>query len=217
MKVWQIVIVVILAINLFLPVPCPCQENTFEVDESAIPPEAQQKATEALQALGSGRGALPINYRMVRIIGLAKAIETQTTEIKTALKDVGAKETETEIHVDLRGDVLFDFDKCNIRPEAMEPLRKIGEIIKAYNSPHVIISGHTDTKGAEDYNRRLSEKRAETVKAWFAECAGIDPRVMETKGYGETKPIAPNSNPDGSDNPEGRQKNRRVEIRIRKS
>ena len=66
----------------------------------------------------------------------------------------------------------------------------------------------------ENYNQDLSEKRAESVKNWLVMNCQTDPEIIETIGYGEIKPVAPNKNPDGSDNEEGRQRNRRVEILI---
>ncbi|MFQ6083503.1 MAG: pyridoxal-phosphate dependent enzyme [Candidatus Aminicenantia bacterium] len=157
-----------------------------------------------------------IDYRVVRIEGIVRGIEAESKTIQAALKDLGAKVTGTEIQIDLPGDVLFDFDKWDIRPDAEETLRKVGEIIKEYKSPEVIISGHTDSIGSEEYNQELSEKRAESVKSWLTQNAGINPEIMKAIGYGESRPIAPNTNPDGSDNPEGRQENRRVEILIKK-
>jgi outer membrane protein OmpA-like peptidoglycan-associated protein len=153
---------------------------------------------------------------MVSILGVIKGIETQSAAVETAIKDIGAKETEAEIQIELSGDVLFDFDKWDIRSDADATLKKVGDIINAYKSPQVIIAGHTDSKGSEAYNQRLSEKRAESVKKWLSENAGISADTMKTIGYGETRPMAPNANSDGSDNPEGRQKNRRVEIIIKK-
>ena len=201
----------ILLICFFLPFPCAAQEEGI-----LIPPEAHQKAIEALQALGPERGAKKIDCRVASIIGVVKGIETQSVAVKTAIKDLGAKETEAEIQIELSGDVLFDFDKGDIRSDAEATLKKVGGIITAYKSPQVIIAGHTDSKGAEGYNQQLSKKRAESVKEWLSENAEINADVMKTIGYGETRPIAPNTNSDGSDNPEGRQKNRRVEIVIKK-
>ncbi|OEU53018.1 MAG: hypothetical protein BA861_11065 [Desulfobacterales bacterium S3730MH5] len=195
----------------FLPFLCAAQE-----EEVLIPPEAHQKAIEALQALGPERGSKKIDYSMVSIIGVIKEIETQSAAVETAIKDLGAKETEAEIQIELSGDVLFDFDKWDIRSDAEAMLKKVGDIVNAYKSPQVIIAGHTDSKGSEAYNQRLSEKRAESVKKWLSENAGISVDTMETIGYGEMRPMAPNANSDGSDNPEGRQRNRRVEIVIKK-
>ena len=80
----------------------------------------------------------------------------------------------------------------------------------------VIIDGHTDSKGkAVSYNRRLSRARAHKIKEYLRS-AGIKDSRMETHGYGESEPIADNQNADGSDNPLGRQKNRRVEFTVKK-
>jgi outer membrane protein OmpA-like peptidoglycan-associated protein len=62
---------------------------------------------------------------------------------------------------------------------------------------------------------KLSENRAVSVKNWLVRNAGVSASRITTRGFGETKPVAPNTNPNGSDNPAGRQKNRRVEITIR--
>jgi len=190
--------------------------DTQEEEELVIPPEAHEKAIQALKALGPDRGAKRIDYHMVKILGITREIEAKSEKIQAALKDLGAKETETEFQIELPGDVLFDFDKWDIRPDAEDTLKNVGEVIKAYQSPKVVISGHTDSKGLEEYNQKLSKKRAESVKDWLSKNAEVDLKIMETTGYGESKPIAPNTNPDGSDNPEGRQKNRRVEITIKK-
>lgn len=188
-----------------------------EKEAVVIPPEAHKKAIQALKALGPTRGAKKIDYHMANIMGIAaRGIEARSEKIKAALKDLGAKVTQTEVHIDLPGDVLFDFDKWDIRSDAVKTLEKVGEIIKAYKSPGVTIAGHTDSKGSEDYNQKLSEKRAVSVKNWLVKNAGINADIIKTVGYGEAKPVAPNSKNDGSDNPKGRQKNRRVEILIKK-
>lgn len=78
------------------------------------------------------------------------------------------------------------------------------------------IDGHTDSRGGDDYNMVLSQRRADSVKNWLV-AAGAVGGVLFAKGLGESKPIALNENPDGTDNPEGRQKNRRVEIVVKKT
>lgn len=70
----------------------------------------------------------------------------------------------------------------------------------------ISIEGHTDSDGDDAFNKQLSERRAESVKAHLVEAYGIDPSRLETAGFGESKPVAPN------DTPEGRQQNRRVEL-----
>jgi outer membrane protein OmpA-like peptidoglycan-associated protein len=184
-------------------------------EEIKIPAEAHQKAIEALKALGPERGALKLDFKMVTIEGIIRGVSAESEKIQAALDDLGAKETETEYIIELPGDILFDFDKWSIRKDAEESLSKVGEIIRANPYP-VSITGHTDSKGAEAYNLELSQKRAAAVKDWLVDRAGIDAGRIETSGKGERKPIAPNTQPDGSDDPEGRQKNRRVEIKINK-
>ena len=73
---------------------------------------------------------------------------------------------------------------------------------------------HTDGKGTHAYNMTLSDNRAGAVKKWLVENAGINASRITTKGWGETKPVAPNKKPDGSDDPDGRQKNSRVELTL---
>ena len=187
----------------------------LDEDEIVIPPEAHQKAIETLKALGPDRGAIKLSYKVLTIEGIIRGITARSEKIQATLKELGAKETDTEYLIELPGDILFDFDKWTIREDAEETLSKVGEIIRTFQYPVAII-GHTDSKGAESYNLELSKKRAEAVKQWLVSQAGIDQSRIETTGKGESEPIAPNTNPDGSDSPEGRQKNRRVEIRIRK-
>ena len=77
----------------------------------------------------------------------------------------------------------------------------------------VLIASHTDSKGNDAYNVRLSQKRAESVVQYLIK-KGIKIERLQAKGYGETIPIAENTNEDGSDNPDGRQRNRRTEFKI---
>jgi len=109
------------------------------------------------------------------------------------------------------GDALFDFDKSSLRPEAEETLMAAGPEIARLGGKPARIEGHTDAIGSDAYNFKLSEARAITVREWLA-ARGMVPATTPIKGYGKTNPIAPNFTIDGGDNPEGRQKNRRVEV-----
>lgn len=130
--------------------------------------------------------------------------------------DLQVKETATEIRIELAADILFDFDKSNIKPAASDTLKKVAGMIREHTGAAVRIEGHTDGKGKDAYNQRLSEQRAASVKNWFVAKEGLKGNKFSTQGFGAKKPVAPNTKPDGSDNPEGRQKNRRVEIVIKK-
>jgi photosystem I P700 chlorophyll a apoprotein A2 len=83
-------------------------------------------------------------------------------------------------------------------------------LVKAGKHP-ATVEGHTDAKGPDDYNQTLSEKRARTVKDWLV-ARGAMPADARIQGWGERHPVAPNARPDGSDDPQGRQKNRRVAV-----
>jgi photosystem I P700 chlorophyll a apoprotein A2 len=132
------------------------------------------------------------------------------------MRDLGAEEVGNQIAVELPADVLFDFNQANIRPDAVAALNKLLTIIKAQpgNGP-VRIEGYTDALGSDAYNQKLSEKRAVSVKTWLM-LQGITASRLQSRGFGEAKPRVPNAKPDGSDDPEGRQQNRRVEVLITK-
>jgi len=117
------------------------------------------------------------------------------------------------VSIDLKG-VNFDFDKSNLRPDAVAILNEAIEILKRYPDLKVEVAGHTDSIGTDAYNQALSERRARAVYDYLTS-NGIDAsRLVGPNGYGESRPIAPNTNPDGSDNPEGRAQNRRTELNV---
>ena len=117
------------------------------------------------------------------------------------------------VSIDLKG-VNFDFDKATLRPDAVSILSEATEILKRYPDLRVEVAGHTDSKGKDAYNQKLSERRAQTVYDYLTN-NGVDAsRLIGPIGYGESRPLAPNTNADGSDNAEGRAKNRRTELNV---
>lgn len=108
--------------------------------------------------------------------------------------------------------VLFDFDKSDIRADASQVLDTLGAALAKAEARGMEVGGHTDAKGSDDYNQSLSERRARAVVAALRQ-RGVATDIA-AKGYGESKPVAPNEI-DGADNPAGRQLNRRVEIFVR--
>jgi outer membrane protein OmpA-like peptidoglycan-associated protein len=102
-------------------------------------------------------------------------------------------------------DVLFDFNKATLRPGAREKLAKVAGILASHPGLKIEIEGHADAIGSEEYNQRLSERRAESVSGYLTQ-QGIREAIVGTAGFGETKPVATNGTA------EGRQQNRRVEI-----
>jgi outer membrane protein OmpA-like peptidoglycan-associated protein len=87
------------------------------------------------------------------------------------------------------------------------------QLIGMFPNAVIEIGSHTDSTGTDDYNIRLSQRRSESVVKYLID-KGIPETRLLAKGYGESMPIDPNSNPDGSDNPAGRQLNRRTELKI---
>jgi len=109
--------------------------------------------------------------------------------------------------------IFFDFDKSSLRPLSNVELRNLVTLLKSNPNLKVEISGHTDSKGDAAYNQKLSEERAQAVVNSLA-ASGIDAARMQAKGYGKTMPVSGNKKANGTDNPEGRQLNRRVELKI---
>lgn len=106
-------------------------------------------------------------------------------------------------------DVLFDFNKASLKPGAREKLAKLAGILLAYPGNYRIeIEGHTDAVGTDEYNLKLSQDRAESVRYFIVQSGLAENRILGTRGFGEIRPVASN------DTPEGRQMNRRVEIVI---
>ncbi len=208
----------ILAALLFLGIGRPARCYTGPDD-----PKAETAAREAVKKLGPTRGALEVAGTSLDITGFRsiavvrkenESIKGLSLKTEKILEELGAEKVGQKIQVSLSGDVLFDFDKWEIREKAEKTLMKLANAIRNLRIKEILIEGHTDSKGSEEYNLALSQRRADAVKAWFIEKGGLRGVKIVTKGYGESKPIAPNTNPDGSDNPKGRAKNRRVEISV---
>jgi outer membrane protein OmpA-like peptidoglycan-associated protein len=107
--------------------------------------------------------------------------------------------------------LYFEYDQAELHPRAKAQLSIVADILKSSPTKKLKIGGHTDAKGSDDYNVALSQKRAKAVKEFFVE-VGVPIAQVETVGFGKDLPLSPNLNPDGSDNPEGRSRNRRAEI-----
>lgn len=128
-------------------------------------------------------------------------------------QSVGPDGCPVPLTIDLKG-VNFDFDMSTLRPDAVAILDEAVSILGRYPQLRVEVAGHTDAVGSEQYNQGLSERRARAVYDYLTG-HGIDTgRLAGPNGYGETRPIAPNTNEDGSDNPEGRARNRRSELNV---
>ncbi len=151
------------------------------------------------------------------IVGIESSVAGRVDPLAAALKDLGAQVSDTEIRIEMSADVLFDFDKANIKPAAEPALANVATVVQGYPRAAVKIEGHTDAKGSDAYNQKLSERRAIAVQDWLKKREGLKGVRFSTQGLGAKKPVAPNTKPNGADDPEGRQKNRRVEIVVKKN
>ena len=162
----------------------------------------------------------PIQVKQIQFKPIKfRSVELNPIKIKEiTFKGVQARENQDLTVIILPADILFDFDKDNIRPDAEAALRQIETVLaQRYPKNLIRIDGHTDAIADNAYNQNLSERRANSVKRWLVQQGNFESARMTTQGYGESVPVAANTKADGSDDPEGRQKNRRVEIVIQKS
>jgi outer membrane protein OmpA-like peptidoglycan-associated protein len=137
-------------------------------------------------------------------IAEANAAKAAMQQLENELSELKAKQTERGLVITL-GDVLFEFNKAELKEGAARNLAPLVKALTTDIEQTVIVEGHTDNIGSKDYNVSLSEKRAESVKAYLVG-QGIDGARISTDGLGFDYPVASN------DTNEGRQQNRRVEI-----
>lgn len=136
----------------------------------------------------------------------------QVSPLNANVSDLNVRVTDMGTVIDLPSDALFEFDKADLTPNAEAELRKAAAMIVQAPAGTIQIIGHTDSKGDDAYNQRLSEARAQTVADWFGQQVGVRQREFAVSGRGKTAPIAPNQTASGADDPAGRSKNRRVEV-----
>jgi outer membrane protein OmpA-like peptidoglycan-associated protein len=187
--------------------------------EAPDDPEAQKAA---IAALARAPEPQKLKAEIRDVPGITRDIDSQgvgllarVESIEKAMEDLGAEVMEQEIRVALSADLLFDFDQHDLKPEAEAELTSLALLVREKSSGTARIYGHTDARGSEEYNQALSERRAKSVRQWLIEHGDLGPDIeIETRGMGEGHPVAPNTNPDGSDNAEGRALNRRVEVSI---
>ena len=147
-----------------------------------------------------------------------KSLELKRKELdlEKAKQELQYQETAKSMSMNLAGDVLFDYNKAELKPAAEEALQKVAVVLSLFPESNVTVEGYTDSKGGPAVNLQLSRERATSVKDWLVKNGGVPPKHISAKGFGEGNPVAPNTNPDGSDNIVGRAKNRRVTIIVDK-
>jgi outer membrane protein OmpA-like peptidoglycan-associated protein len=143
-------------------------------------------------------------------------LQFRIEDTKGPMQTLMMKGSPTLLKIELSSDVLFGFDKAEVRPEAEPALYRFVDIVTQYPGTSIVIEGYTDSKGTESHDLELSNRRAASIKSWLIEKGGMEGARIKTKGWGKANPKAPNENVDGSDNPEGRRMNRRIQITVNK-
>lgn len=200
-------------------------QQGLEQDHDAYQRELERIAHERGRALEETRGALAARdqtlaqresqlsqqEQQLEAERQARAeAEARAQDALARLRDLATvREEPTQTVITLTGDVLFESDRSELRPEAQERLRPVADAIRATGDTAVIV-GFTDSRGSDEYNRQLSQRRAESVRN-FLIGEGVQGDRIRAEGRGETSPIASN------DTAEGRAENRRVEISLHPS
>lgn len=174
---------------------------------------------KALEELGERREAILLQAESLEAdrarqeaataIRDAQDARSRAASLQQELDDLEAKRTDRGLVVTL-GDLLFDVDGAALKPGGLAEVQRVADALIDNPGRRVEIEGHTDSTGAENYNLRLSEERAASVRQALVE-AGVSSDQISARGYGESYPIATN------DSQAGRQQNRRVELIIQES
>lgn len=194
---------IIIALLAAAGLSAKAQDGSGWEDGSALPADALKKSVDLETSVND----------------LVTSGSSLTTGLKSLIgnfKGLRIEENDLEFRVIFESDILFDFDKAVIRPDAETALSAVASALEEFKGKKIRIIGHTDSKGADAYNNKLSARRAESVKKWLSLKPNLNGFILVSEGKGEWEPIVPNQLPSGEDDPQGRQKNRRVEIRIPK-
>jgi outer membrane protein OmpA-like peptidoglycan-associated protein len=146
--------------------------------------------------VGGAAGAIIGNY-----------MDQQAAELERDLEGARIERVGEGIKITFAGGLLFDVDRADLRPAAQENLVKLTQILQKYDDTNILVEGHTDATGTEEYNMDLSLRRSSSV-ATFLAAQGVLSGRLSAVGYGEIQPIATNETADG------RRQNRRVEVAI---
>jgi outer membrane protein OmpA-like peptidoglycan-associated protein len=134
-------------------------------------------------------------------------MDKQAEEMQRDLEGARVERVGEGIMITFDSGILFDFDKSNLKADARANLDKLAVILNKYSDTDILIDGHTDSKGSDEYNLTLSQSRAQSVASYLAGLQVASMR-MAINGYGESRPVADNATD------EGRALNRRVEVGI---
>ena len=126
---------------------------------------------------------------------IAAYMDRQEQALRDAMAEsdaVNIQRTQDVLTATFKGDIFFDLDSSTLKPGAYSEIDRVSNVLNNYPQTTIRVEGHTDSTGPEDYNKRLSEKRAEAVKSALIQ-RGVDPRRIQAVGYGESQPISSNN------------------------
>ncbi len=177
------------------------ERQKADADAARLAAERERQSAEAAR--------LAAEQQAQQARDAAAQAEREKAELRASLLKqlnviLETRETARGLIVNL-SDVLFDFNKSDLKPGAREKLAKISGIVLAHPGLKLSVEGHTDAIGSDEYNQRLSERRAQSVQSYLVS-QGIARDIVATAGFGESRPVATNGTA------EGRQQNRRVEL-----
>lgn len=153
---------------------------------------------------------LDLSATVQDMAGDARPISSKAQQTLGRSGEIAIREAGDQVILSVASDVLFEFDSAALSPAAQRSLRDLAEVFSRAPEGQVLVVGHTDSKGTDDYNLALSKQRAEAVAGFLRDLGLADSR-LRIEGRGEAEPVAGNEI-DGRDNPEGRALNRRVEF-----
>jgi outer membrane protein OmpA-like peptidoglycan-associated protein len=184
------------------------EERAREAEEArlAAQSEGERAARAKMEAETRRREAEQARLAAMAEAERAEKAKAEADQLMKEVSQLKGQLTERGIVLTM-GDVLFATDQSTLSPNANRNVEKLAEFLQKHPKRNVLIEGHTDSVGPDEYNLSLSQRRAEAVKEALV-AKGIDPGRIWTKGYGKKYPVASN------DTPTGRQLNRRVEVII---
>jgi outer membrane protein OmpA-like peptidoglycan-associated protein len=147
-------------------------------------------------AIGGSAGAI-----------IGKQMDRQAEELEKDLENAEIERVGEGIKITFDSGLMFPIDQSSLTEKSKQNLIDLAETLKKYEDTNILVEGHTDNTGKEEYNLNLSKERANSVKNYLSSL-GVDQKRLELVAFGETNPIASN------DTEVGRQKNRRVEVAI---
>ncbi len=164
-------------------------------------------------AIGDAAGNTAMGAILGAVVGgtaggiIGNYMDEQAAEMERDLEGAKVERVGEGIKITFGSGILFDVDKSDLRNEAKENIARLAAILNKYEDTNILVEGHTDSDGAEDYNMALSERRARAVSSYLAQ-HGVTSGRISVMWYGETQPVADNATA------EGKQANRRVEVAV---